>query len=520
MTIDMISNFSFLNLFLFLYNLLGGYLRDKVPGIGRSKVLTGVLHGLAGILLMFFSVEISPSTIVDMRQIMIVSSSYFGGIYSSLLTALIISVGRVALFGGFHLSSIMAAASAFALALGSSAIMKIVPHFWRKWSYALGLAAAIMAVTLYVLVNGDQSAIPELAGMLLAGGLFAAALVAYMQKSDRVFAELQESEKELRELDSLNESIFRSAEGISIIAVDLELRIARFNRGAELMTGYGAEEAIGRNAIGWLFDPAEVQTRKEALIGKYGGPISDIDVLLFASQSERYEDKEWTRIRKDGSRLKVAMNITPIFGDDGEAIGYLGTAVDINSRKEAEAALRQANEMLTELSFRDGLTGVFNRRYFNEALEGEWKRAQLAGREARLSLLLLDIDDFKKYNDTYGHQMGDECLRKAAQLLKAAARRGSGIVARYGGEEFAVILPDTDTEGALLVAEWILKAIAEEAIPHSTSRAAEYVTFSIGAATSTGSSAGGADALIAQADQALYEAKAAGRNRVMGSQAS
>jgi diguanylate cyclase (GGDEF)-like protein len=174
--------------------------------------------------------------------------------------------------------------------------------------------------------------------------------------------------------------------------------------------------------------------------------------------------------------------------------------------------LDEANRELTRLSSVDGLTGIANRRQFDEFLQREWSRG--VRHESKLSLLMCDVDFFKQYNDCYGHQAGDECLRAVAQALANRVKRPTDLVARYGGEEFAVILPDTDREGACRLAEAMRQDIQQLAIEHRAGIGV--VTLSMGVATVMAArSAPGPLALVRAADGALYEAKARGRNRVV-----
>ncbi len=174
--------------------------------------------------------------------------------------------------------------------------------------------------------------------------------------------------------------------------------------------------------------------------------------------------------------------------------------------------LDSANRELTRLSAVDGLTGIANRRQFDEALSREWRRC-LRSREP-LSLLMGDVDFFKQFNDRYGHQAGDECLKTVAETLRGKLRRPADIVARYGGEEFAAILPDTGTEGAMLVAEAMRSAVQALGLPHESS-VAGVVTVSIGAASLVPQLTEGMPRLLSAADWALYEAKRQGRNCVL-----
>jgi diguanylate cyclase (GGDEF)-like protein len=201
---------------------------------------------------------------------------------------------------------------------------------------------------------------------------------------------------------------------------------------------------------------------------------------------------------------------------DGLAI----TVRDITTRKKTELDLQQTNCKLQEANLKlellsnvDGLTQIANRRRFNHYLLLEWQHHQRE--QIPLALLLIDIDYFKLYNDFYGHQCGDDCLIQVAQAIAKVPQRVVDLVARYGGEEFAVILPNTNIEGALLVAEAIKQAIANLAIPHKSSLVNDYVTLSLGVVSMIPTAEQSLGTLIAHADKALYAAKKQGRNRAI-----
>jgi len=191
--------------------------------------------------------------------------------------------------------------------------------------------------------------------------------------------------------------------------------------------------------------------------------------------------------------------------------GFAITLSDITNRKQMELALQEANRKLEILALLDGLTQISNRRSFDQFLEQEWLRLRRSGQS--IALILLDVDYFKNYNDTYGHQLGDECLIKISQTLQNTVCRPADMVARYGGEEFAIILSDTDESGAIVVAQNVHEAIAQLKIPHTTSKVNDYVTVSIGIASLIPHISFTPEYLIQLADQALYQAKQGGRNR-------
>ena len=186
----------------------------------------------------------------------------------------------------------------------------------------------------------------------------------------------------------------------------------------------------------------------------------------------------------------------------------------VRARVKTHLTLKAQSDLLRQWVYLDGLTGVHNRRHFDERLASEWARALRNGTE--LSVLLLDVDFFKAYNDHYGHQAGDECLRQVAARLRQNVKRPGDLVARYGGEEFACLLPDTPLAGALAFARQLGTDIAALGLAHAGSTVAGVVTVSVGASTKPFDASGTAAALLREADAQLYVAKSRGRNRVCG----
>jgi diguanylate cyclase (GGDEF)-like protein len=191
--------------------------------------------------------------------------------------------------------------------------------------------------------------------------------------------------------------------------------------------------------------------------------------------------------------------------------------METDSRKERERELTEmaeqldaANKKLTQMSYLDGLTAVANRRYFEEFFTREWKNS--IRQKEFLSLIMLDIDCFKAYNDTYGHLNGDDCLKKIAKTLDNALKRPRDFLCRYGGEEFIAVLPDTDKEGVSTVAKRFLSQTKKLKIPHKASPVCKIVTISIGVATTKPDKREESNTFINEVDKALYAAKQSGRN--------
>ncbi len=173
--------------------------------------------------------------------------------------------------------------------------------------------------------------------------------------------------------------------------------------------------------------------------------------------------------------------------------------------------LARKNSELERLSLLDGLTGVANRRYFDRIIQQEWSRA--TREQAPIAVVMIDIDYFKTYNDSYGHQQGDACLQQVAKALSATLKRPSDFVARYGGEEFVAVLPDTELAGAWALAEAMRENIQHLALEHAASKVCRHVTASLGVASAIPGRDSAHAELIKMADEALYAAKQGGRNR-------
>jgi diguanylate cyclase (GGDEF)-like protein len=242
-------------------------------------------------------------------------------------------------------------------------------------------------------------------------------------------------------------------------------------------------------------------------------PLKDIPVIMVTAHRE---EMHLEAAFKAGAMDYITKPINKI-----ELLARVHSALrlkmETDSRKEREREmlemaekLDEANKQLTRMSYLDGLTSVPNRRYFEEFFTREWKNAVRVG--SYISLIMLDIDCFKAYNDTYGHLNGDDCLKKIATRLSEILKRPRDFLCRYGGEEFVAVLPDTDEKGALEVANRFLLETKKLKIPHKNSSADKNVTISIGLITAKPGRKEKRNSIMHKVDKALYEAKKAGRN--------
>ncbi|KAA3655605.1 MAG: sensor domain-containing diguanylate cyclase [Proteobacteria bacterium] len=238
-------------------------------------------------------------------------------------------------------------------------------------------------------------------------------------------------------------------------------------------------------------------------------------VAFCVAQSQAGTDHEadYRALTKDGEHVWIRDVVHVVRNEAGDVESLIGFMFDISERKRTEQKLLALQRELESLSFKDGLTGVSNRRMFDSALEAEWEEARRTAQP--LSLILIDIDYFKQYNDCYGHIQGDACLKRVAQVLAGAATRSRDGLARFGGEEFVLILPGTDAAAAAKVAERCRSLILKEQIPHACSPAGQQLTISLGVGTLVPTHTDAALDFVARVDQCLYQAKQGGRNRIV-----
>jgi diguanylate cyclase (GGDEF)-like protein len=291
---------------------------------------------------------------------------------------------------------------------------------------------------------------------------------------------------------------------IPAFVLDTQCRVIIWNRACERLTGMGADEVLGTREH-WrsffnekrptladmvVLNRSEDGARRDPRDGADGPPATQLCT------------EHWCDMPRSGRRY-LAADACPVFDDQRRLLAVVETLRDMTAEKTAQIALEQ-------LATRDGLTGLANRRCFDDTLRAEWARA--TRQRQPLSLLMVDVDNFKAYNDAYGHLGGDDCLKRIASAV-SSEMRANDLVARYGGEEFAVILPNQSLKGAAIVAERIRCRVEQMRVPHGGAPS-RHVTVSIGAATAIASADADANQLVAIADAALYRAKHMGRNRI------
>ncbi|MGX9219871.1 diguanylate cyclase [Massilia varians] len=242
-----------------------------------------------------------------------------------------------------------------------------------------------------------------------------------------------------------------------------------------------------------------------------------VDFCVAQSKQGVDHEADYRALTRDGDYVWIRDVVHVLRRPDGSVEALVGFMFDITARKQAEDKILQLQRELEVLSYRDSLTGVANRRMFDTLYPVEWAKAHATGEP--LSLLVVDVDYFKQYNDYYGHMQGDECLRQVAAVLDAGASRSRDLCARLGGEEFVLLLPATDAEAARNVAERCRRLLAQKELVHARSGVGRLVTVSIGAGTIVPSKQDRAEVFLDRIDRRLYQAKSAGRDQVCDNEA-
>jgi diguanylate cyclase (GGDEF)-like protein/PAS domain S-box-containing protein len=326
--------------------------------------------------------------------------------------------------------------------------------------------------------------------VFIASGMFMLYCVSVVMERQKA------TERKLQEIASLHRLVTENSRDVIIVA-DFDGKRSYVSPASESMGGWKPEEAMALTGI-QLVHPDEHYKVETAMRELRSGRE---DVVVECRVRKRNGEYIWVE-----AALRLVRD-----PETGKPSGILNTVRDISERKHSEQQLREAYNKVEALALTDGLTGMANRRRFDQYLATEWRRSTRD--RLPLSLLMLDVDMFKMYNDTYGHQRGDNCLKQIAEACRDVISRPGDLVARIGGEEFVVVLPNTESEGALLVANEICASLGSRQLPHSSSPFG-IVTISIGCATLVPQIGRYAPDLIAMADHAMYAAKRSGRNQV------
>ena len=301
---------------------------------------------------------------------------------------------------------------------------------------------------------------------------------------------------------------------VAIFIIDNTHRVTCWNKACENLTGIKAHDVIGTTDQWKVFYGHKRPCLADIIIDCKKEDVSSYYNVFGPSilMTNGLKAEGWYQFL--GKRKKyIIFNAAPIYNKEDELIAAIETLEDITEQKRLELELRRATQKLKQLAELDSLTKIANRRKFDEYLNFWWK--QLMREQLPLSLIISDIDYFKLFNDAYGHQVGDDCLRAVAKAISLTFKRPADLVARYGGEEFAVILPNTNTTGLIDLCELLKTNVQQIKITHERSLVSKYVSISVGASVMVPCKEYKSEVIINAADIALYEAKAKGRNRII-----
>jgi diguanylate cyclase (GGDEF)-like protein/PAS domain S-box-containing protein len=490
----LLVNLAIISLFLFLQWKFIIEIRKINSSNYIINLFIGLTSGLIGVLLMIHRISVTDYILLDFRPVIISLTALFGSPFSTFICVAIIGTMGVVLYG-FSASSIVLFIVTVLIGIlfvyvGTIKKNKILNFLTMTFisvlyiAWSLLYAAGVNRISVYTYIYLILS--------YLVIAAFSYCQCEYIRTSHENYKRLSYYELMINNSTDL------------IISFDSKGLIKYLSPSVVNLLGYKPLDVVGTKVYDFLHpeDIDYIKEQHEHVIKVSKTVISEVRVR-----------------KKDGNYLWFESSAHCIKDSKGTIKEILSVSRDITVRKvmekqlkEANIKLTEANEKLKELSFTDSLTGISNRRYFETCLKRDWRRTQRTFKP--LSLLMIDIDYFKIYNDTYGHLQGDECLKIVAQTFKDTIKRGGDLVARLGGEEFVVILPDTDEIGATKVANNLRASIEGLKIPNKLSEVMPYITISVGIASIVPSISNKYHDLIHCADTALYNAKNKGRNRV------
>ncbi|MGG3467203.1 diguanylate cyclase [Neobacillus pocheonensis] len=484
------------------FSLMGQIFKNKPLNLKSpfsTKLNWGLSFGILGNILMLFGIQINTNIIADLRHIAIVIAAAFGGFIPALITSLLIAIGRIVFFG-FNQASLLPSFGALLTGLLCGGISKLKYHPKTK-AFVMNLIGLLIISIIFIIRIDDLNILKDVLlvhyTFSFIGGFIAYHFLEFVAKSNTVQRELQISVIKLKE----TEERFRLIAEYSSDMITMHNENGEFiyiSPAVKEIIKFEYPELLGKNFDEFIHPDDLGQTHE----------------LFNKALNEGVAQATYRYRSKLGDYVWIESTLKSVhFQEDGSKQRVIIVSRNITDRKLTEQKLHEANELLNRLSFMDGLTGIANRRFFDQTLENEWSKS--ISMKSPITLLMFDIDYFKKYNDTYGHLSGDFCLQSIAQAIQQLFPSDSGYsFCRYGGEEFALILPSTVEEKAKKMAQRIQEIVHSLRIPHSSSEIENIVTISIGTATMVPNSSSRPHALIEKADSALYLSKTKGRNTV------
>ena len=510
---------------------------NKDRHIGISRIFTAIpflLFGLFSIVRVYFSLRLSPENSYTEQTIILVLSFVVPLVTSTLWTFGFIIMLNQRLYAENHeekdkLQKVLNTSpdASIITTKTEGIIVDVNEAFIRMTGYTKEnvIGNSILRTKIWEKAEDRQTFIQELEskgrrenkemvlyrkdGAQLIGMISSGIIQIHEQSHIVSFIQDITEHRKIEEAIRESEEIYRSVLNASpdnITITDLKGQIMLISPMASRMFGYEPDFSgfVGMKIMDFIV-PEEVERAHENILkmfnGNYSGP------------------NEYHGVKRDRSIFHIETNSALIRGADGNPSKMIFVIRDITERKQAELQIQslirqlEIERNIAQInSITDSLTGISNRRYVDEALSKEFFRLKRTGSD--LTLIMLDVDYFKKYNDLHGHIAGDECLRQIGAVLQVLVGRGSDIVARYGGEEFIIVLPDTLNQGAAVLAERIRKEVEALEILHGESDISPYVTVSLGVVTVKTMNLKSADEAVKLADEAMYCAKRAGRNRI------
>lgn len=482
---DIFTNVSILISFLLI---IGQIFKNNTFNIKQTykfQSLLGIVFGILGIVLMLFTIKMTDTVIIDLRNIPIICAGILGGPVAAMTSAIVIGVFRLLHFG-ISTASIVAHLIAWLVGIEVAFISVLKLSRLNKLIYMFIFAMVLSNFALFYIVRDLDKLIEILAyywPIYLFGAILACFTCEYI-----ISANIN---------NKINQYYRITADNVSDMITTHESggKIKFVSPTVYKLFGYTQEEFIGTNSYNYIHpdDVADVRNSFSSL------KLSGEDTM----QTLRMK-------KKDGSYVWVEISVKIINASDG-TMEMVCVTRDISDRKEIENELKHAKEQAEKLAYTDYLTGVLNRRAFENRVYQEFNR--VLREESSISIIITDLDYFKKINDNYGHQAGDHALREFTKCLSNMCRPYD-FIGRYGGEEFIICLPNTDCEQAEIIADRMRKAVEELKIYHESDMGPVHLTASFGVSSSTPDIEEDVEILILNADKAMYKAKTCGRNMV------